>query len=122
MTSSRPYTTFTLLNRSQAEPATEAVVSSTVLNIIADCMRFDKGSLNKSKLLDSNLGKKETRSKLLVDRILTLFNDEDILRIIGNSEVEKLLVELAEICTQHLKVSNEGIKNNVLDCLKRLEE
>jgi hypothetical protein len=43
------------------------------------------------------------------------------LNIIGNSEVEGLLVELAEICTQQLKAANEGIKNTIVDCLKELE-
>lgn len=50
-----------------------------------------------------------------------MFSDKDTLNIIGNSEIEGLLVELAEICTQQLKAANESIKNTIVDRLKELE-
>jgi hypothetical protein len=60
---------------------------------------------------------KDTNSKILFQHILNLFR----LNIVGDSELEGSLVELADICTQQLKAANESIKKIIVDCLKELE-
>lgn len=84
-------------------------------------MRFDRGLVKKSMLLESMVGTKEAISRILLKHTLDLFKDEDTLDIIGNSTVEVLLVELAEICTNQLKTANESVKNNIVECLKEPE-
>ncbi|PHZ15669.1 uncharacterized protein RHIMIDRAFT_290018 [Rhizopus microsporus ATCC 52813] len=89
-------------DKGQADPTHDFIVASSALVNVVDSMRFEKDFLKKGVLLEN------------------LFSDEYTLNIIGNSEVEGLLVELAEIYTQQLKAANEGIKNTMVDCLKGL--
>lgn len=77
-------------------------------------MRFDKGIVKKSVLFESTAGTKETKSRILLKKLLGMFKGENTLDIIGKSTAEGLLVGLAEICTNQLKTANESAKNNIL--------
>ncbi|GAA5816421.1 hypothetical protein MFLAVUS_009950 [Mucor flavus] len=120
-TSCQPYSIFTLLDRDFADSKNDSVIASSLLVCIADCMRFEKGLLKRSRLLEIALEQKMTSTSKLHQSILSMFNDDNIMNTIGNAQLEGLLVELAEICTHYLKAVNEGIKTNIINCLKELE-
>jgi predicted GH43/DUF377 family glycosyl hydrolase len=89
--------------------------------MVADSIRFDKGVLQKNALHEIVTGKK-TKSKVILEHSLDLFEDEEELNVIGYREMESLLEELVEVCTNKLKTVNDSSKGIIIDCLHATNE
>jgi hypothetical protein len=115
----RPYTIFTLIEKSSTEASLDYMVASSILLKIADCMRFKNGVMEKDVLKEVVVGESETNAKKILTQIFDLYGNQDTLNLIGNRELEEILVELAKIATKQLKPANESIKLSIMERMKK---
>lgn len=74
-------------------------VGSQILQAVADKAKFGDGHLEKEELLEIHNGK-GTRVLKHLDSLLNLFAVEDqTLKIVGNADVERILMDIAAIVT-----------------------
>lgn len=112
----RPYSIFTLKDRSIME-STDDIIASKILSQIASSMRRKRGILQKSELEQLVVIKAETHVTKILKSLLEQFGNKEEMVIIGNSLIESLLMDLAKIVTQRLKDANEAIKPNIVRAL-----
>ncbi|KAI8081069.1 hypothetical protein BDF21DRAFT_451958 [Thamnidium elegans] len=91
------------------------ILASKILLKVADCIRYEVGALKKKDLLELVTKKENFSFGELLDKILSIFpNESEEMYIINSIELESSLASLANIATNHLKVSNESLKANIL--------
>lgn len=83
-------------------------------------MRFNGGYLNKDVLIEIR-NDKVTSAMRILKKLIDMYGEEEIqMHMIGNESLEVLLVELAELTTKQLKISNEGVKQYIVKSIKDL--
>lgn len=107
---SMPYTIFTIADKPNADRNNSGIACARVLSTVANAMRFNEGNIDKTDIVDIMAGVKESAAKAAMTGLVNLFEDKNKMNIIGNQEVESLLMNLAEICIRELKVANKNIK------------
>jgi hypothetical protein len=113
----RPYTIFTIKDKSNENESKNFMVGSKVLAEIAHCMIFNKGVLEKSRLDD--IDSLQSTPSPLIESIVRLYGNADKLNLIGHNDVEEVVMETAKKITDNLKQQNISIVAAIEELMKR---
>ncbi|KAL9550810.1 hypothetical protein MBANPS3_004554 [Mucor bainieri] len=118
---SMPYTVFTIGDKPNVDSTNSNILCARALSLVANAVKFHDGILYKSDFTNLMLGLKDSAGKTTLANLIQLFEKEDKMNIIGNSAVESLLMDMAQICTRELRVANDSVKQAIVEHMESLE-
>lgn len=93
----RPYTIFTVADADGLNPETDTKLGSKIMQIIALAVITKEGLLNKEEIERITPKKKKTQMCNCIDRILSLFSNQEEISIINNQELGSILSEIENV-------------------------
>ncbi|KAI8063054.1 hypothetical protein BDF21DRAFT_389426 [Thamnidium elegans] len=112
---SRPYTVFTVYTMEYGDQFGDLKLGSRILRLMASTVFEGKRSINRADLKKIVPVKKDTSVYHNYQKILELDAENDEILFLGNQNLERILVSIAEKITPQLKEANSKVEKKILE-------